>query len=115
MQAMIPLFFADAALWISVPLVESPFTLPSLPITWVAVAWLGLIGSCVAYLLYFYLVHNVGPTSATQVTYTFPVIGVILGVVFLNEKIDLYLALGAALVIVSLLVVNRKPKQKVEA
>jgi drug/metabolite transporter (DMT)-like permease len=73
----------------------------------VAAVWLGLIGSFVAYLLYFHLVHNIGPTRAAMVTYTFPVSGLLLGAVFLGEQITLNLVAGSALVIVSLLIVNR--------
>jgi drug/metabolite transporter (DMT)-like permease len=107
-NALVPLFSADAFIWASALLVESPIRLPSLPLTWVALLWLGLIGSCAAYLFYYYLIHSVGPTRATMVTYTFPVVGVALGVLFLNEKLDQYLIVGALLIIGSLLVVNKK-------
>jgi len=106
-QALVPLVAADTLIWGITPIVESPLALPVLPITWVAIVWLGVIGSCIAYLLYFYLLHSVGPTRATMVTYTFPLVGVTLGVGFLNERLDLSLILGAALVIASLLIVNR--------
>lgn len=105
-QAFVPLLVADAVMWALVPLLESPLVLPSLPITWVAVIWLGLIGSCIAYLLYFYLLHSIGPTRTTMVTYTFPVLGVALGVIFLGETLDLNLVLGAALVVGSIWIVN---------
>ena len=42
-----------------------------------------------------------------MVTYTFPVVGVALGVIFLNETLDINLLLGAALVVVSIVIVNR--------
>lgn len=107
LQALIPLLSADAAMWLVTPVVEAPLRLPASALTWISLLWLGLIGSCVAYLLYFYLLHAVGPTRATMVTYTFPVIGVVLGVLFLGERLDLYLVLGAIMVVASLLVVNR--------
>ena len=106
-RALIPLISADIFLWGIAPIVESPFVFPNLPLTWVAIVWLGIIGSCVAYLLYFYLLHSVGPTRTSMVTYAFPLVGVTLGVGFLNERLDFSLILGAALVIVSLLIVNR--------
>jgi drug/metabolite transporter (DMT)-like permease len=106
-QAFVPLLVADAVMWALVPLVESPVVYPSLPITWLAIAWLGLIGSCIAYLLYFYLLHAIGPTRTTMVTYTFPVVGVTLGVIFLNETLDINLLLGAVLVVGSIVIVNR--------
>ena len=81
--------------------------MPALQITWIALLWLGLIGSCIAYLLYYYLIHAVGPTRATMVTYTFPVVGVALGVLFLHEALDFNLIGGAVLIVGSLLIVNR--------
>lgn len=106
--ALIPLIGADLALWAVAPIVEAPFHLPSQPITWLAVVWLGLLGTCVAFLLYFYLLHSVGPTRTTLVTYVFPLVGVVLGVLFLQESLNWHLALGGALVVGSLLVVNTR-------
>jgi drug/metabolite transporter (DMT)-like permease len=107
-QAFVPLLGADALMWMLVPLIESPVALPDLPLTWMAVIWLGLVGSCIAYLLYFYLLHAIGPTRTTMVTYTFPVLGVALGVFFLNETLDINLVLGAALVVGSIVIINRR-------
>lgn len=108
-RALIPLLSADVFIWTGALLTESPIHFPSLAITWGALLWLGIIGSCIAYLLYYYLLHSLGPTRISMVTYMFPVVGVILGVLLLNERLDLSLILGAALVLGSLLIVNRKP------
>jgi drug/metabolite transporter (DMT)-like permease len=107
-QALIPLLSAEAFITTGALLVESPIQFPTLPMTWIALIWLGLIGSCLAYLFYFYLLHSIGPTRATMVTYTFPVVGVALGVGFLGETLDVYLVTGAVLILASLLIVNRK-------
>lgn len=107
-QALVPLIGADALIWGMTPLLEGPLHLPRLPLTWVAVVWLGSLGVAVAYYLYFYLLHTVGPTRTILVTYVFPLIGVALGVFFLNERLDWHLALGAGLVVCSIAVVNRR-------
>lgn len=111
-HALVPLFSADGFIWTGALLIESPITLPVEPITWIALLWLGLIGSCSAYLLYFYLLHSIGPTRATMVTYMFPVVGVVLGVTFLGEVLDFSLVVGAILVLCSLWIVNRRPQEK---
>jgi drug/metabolite transporter (DMT)-like permease len=108
LRALIPLLSADAVIWTGALILEAPIRFPSLPITWAALIWLGIIGSCVAYLLYYYLLHSVGPTRISMVTYMFPVVGVALGVLFLDELLDIYLILGAALILGSLYIVNRK-------
>jgi drug/metabolite transporter (DMT)-like permease len=113
-QAFMVVLFADALLWIIAPITEAPFQLPSLPITWLALLWLGLLGSCVAYLLFFFLINTWGPTRASVVTYTFPVVGLILGVIFLNEAIDGRLIFGTALIVGGIGVVNI-PSRKSQA
>ena len=112
-QAFVPVLSATTLAWISASLLEG-VTVPTLPITWFALAWLGLLGSCVAYLLYFFLLHNVGPTRTTLVTYIFPVVGLVLGVTFLNEPVDLGLALGALLIIAGIAIVNIRPRRAAE-
>jgi drug/metabolite transporter (DMT)-like permease len=117
LQSTMVVLIADAVMWAAVPIVQqaapgldAPNKLPSLPITWFAIAWLGLLGSCVAYLLFFYLVNTWGPTRTTLVTYVFPVIGLILGILFLNETADWRLIAGSVMVVGGIGVVNFKPK-----
>lgn len=105
-QSFMVLLFADALMWVATPVAEGPLVLPTSPLAWFAVAWLGLLGSCVAYLLFFHLNNVWGPTRASLVTYTFPVIGLVLGVLFLGERPDWRLLAGSALVISGIVVVN---------
>lgn len=114
-QAFVPMAFADAIVWTAATQVGEPGRLPALPITWVALLWLGLLGSCVAYLLYYSLLHSVGATRAVMVTYIFPVVGVALGVLFLNELADWHLLVGGILVVASIAVVNWRPKAAIAA
>ena len=124
LQSTMILLVADALLWLTVPIVrrvapgiESPLhVIPVLPLTWFAIAWLGLLGSCLAYLLFFYLINSWGPTRASLVTYVFPVIGLVLGIIFLKEVVDWQLVVGPLLVVAGIVVVNfiRRP-QPVEA
>lgn len=107
-QAMVPLVSANAFMWASTVYVESPLVFPVQTDTWIALLWLGVVGSCIAYLLYYYLIHSVGPTRATMVTYVFPVVGVTLGVFLLEETLDVSLVVGSLLVLLSLYLVNRR-------
>lgn len=80
----------------------------SLP--WATIAsilWLGLLGSCLAYLLYFTVLQNWGATRTTLVTYLLPVVGVAAGVIFLNEALDWRLLVGGILILSGVGVVNR--------
>lgn len=103
-----PLVSATFVMWVIAPVLESPFKIPQLPVTWIAILWLGVLGSGLALILFYYLLHEIGPTRSGMVTYIFPLGGVILGVVFLDEHLSWQLALGALLIISSIIVVNWK-------
>jgi drug/metabolite transporter (DMT)-like permease len=107
-----PLVSASLFMWIAAPLLESPLHIPRLPLTWVALLWLGVLGSGVALILWYYLLHEIGPTRTTMVTYIFPLGGVVLGVIFLDETLSWQLVVGALLIVASLLVVNLQPAPK---
>jgi len=109
-----PLVSATLIMWIVAPVLESPFSIPQLSLTWVAVLWLGVLGSGLALILWYYLLHEIGPTRTGMVTYIFPLGGVILGVIFLDEQLSWQLAIGALLIISSILVVNWQSKKRVK-
>jgi len=112
-QSTMILVVASGVMWVTAPMVERPFTLPQLPVTWLALAWLGLLGLCIAYLLFFYLNNVWGPTRASLVTYVFPVVGLILGIIFLHEEVDWRLLVGSGLIVASIVIVNLKLRAKV--
>jgi drug/metabolite transporter (DMT)-like permease len=103
-----PLVSATLIMWLVAPTLETPFKIPQVPLTWIAVLWLGVLGSGLALILWYYLLHEIGPTRTGMVTYIFPLGGVILGVVFLNEQLSWQLAVGALLIILGIVVVNWK-------
>ncbi len=105
-QATMVVLIADAVTWMVAPVMDHPLLFPHRGLTWFALAWLGLLGSCAAYMLYFYLINAWGPTRASLVTYVFPVIGLVLGIVFLHEAADWHLLVGSALVVGGIVVVN---------
>ncbi|MEK6750727.1 MAG: DMT family transporter [Chloroflexota bacterium] len=97
-------------MWVLGPIAEKPFEFPTLSITWISALWLGILGSGLAMIMLYYLIHEIGPTRTSLVTYLFPIGGVILGVLFLDEQLSWQLLAGSALIIASLFVVNLKPK-----
>jgi drug/metabolite transporter (DMT)-like permease len=104
-----PLVSASLMMWLATFLVEKPVKLPQLPLTWLALLWLGILGSGFAFVLSYYLIHEIGPTRTSLVTYLFPLGGVILGVAFLHEALTWQLVTGAILIIASLAVANWQP------
>ncbi len=76
------------------------------------VAGLGLMGTGIAYLLYYLLIARLGAVKASTVTYLPPVVALLIGVVFAGERIELRDYIAAALVLggVFLLNRNREPR-----
>jgi drug/metabolite transporter (DMT)-like permease len=106
MRSAGPLVSATFLMWLATFLVESPVQVPGLALTWIALLFLGILGSGVAFIMLYYLIHEIGPTRTSMVTYLFPLGGVILGVVFLEEQLSWQLVVGALLIVLSLGVAN---------
>ena len=66
---------------------------------WLAVLALGVLCTGVAYILYFWLIENVGPARALTVTFVLPVFAVIYGWIFLNETVSPWMLFCAAIII----------------
>ena len=106
-----PLLSSTVAMWIAALIFESPVQIPALPVTWIALVWLGVFGSGIAFIMMYYLIHEIGPTRTTMVTYLFPLGGVTLGAIFLDEKLTWQIIVGAVLIIASLAVANWRIKE----
>jgi drug/metabolite transporter (DMT)-like permease len=87
--------------------IEAPFTLPRLPLSWIALSWLGFLGTATGTLIYYSLLHSVGPTRTMMVTFMFPLVGVLLGVIFLGEQVVWQQILGGSLIISGIVIVNQ--------
>jgi drug/metabolite transporter (DMT)-like permease len=81
---------------------------PSLAVV-LSVLGLALLCTAVAYLLYFYLIANVGPTKALTVTFLVPVFGLLFGVFLLNEPFGLGTFVGFVIILVSVALVTGLP------
>jgi drug/metabolite transporter (DMT)-like permease len=112
MRSAGPLLPATIVMWLAMFLVESPVKVPQLGITWIALLFLGVLGSGFAFVLSYYLLHEIGPTRTSMVTYLFPLGGVILGVAFLDEQLSWQLVVGAVLIVLSLVVANMQPQKQ---
>jgi drug/metabolite transporter (DMT)-like permease len=76
-----------------------------------SVAASGVVAMALAYLGYFVLIDRAGPSFAALYAYLVPPLGVLVGVVFLGEKLTLEHLGGLALVLCGLwMIAGRKPK-----
>jgi drug/metabolite transporter (DMT)-like permease len=80
--------------------------IPPTPAAWFAVAWLGALGSGVAYILFFAIMRAWGVTRTMLVTYALPVVGISLGVLLLDEQLHPAEIAGTALVLTGLVLAN---------
>lgn len=69
---------------------------------------LSLVGTAFAYLLYYWLIENVGATQTSLVTYISPVAAVILGALILGESLNWTSLGGLAAIIAGVALVTRK-------
>lgn len=95
-------------------LVPALATLPPVPLPGGAPSWavalcllgLAVLSTAVAYLLYFRLLTNVGPTSTLTVTFLVPVFGLLFGVGLLGEPFGFGTLAGLAIILLSVALVT---------
>jgi drug/metabolite transporter (DMT)-like permease len=75
-----------------------PGALPS-PAAWAAAIALGVACTGFAYILYFRLIANVGPTRALAVTFLIPPFGMLWGALFLHEPVTAGVLAGCAVIL----------------
>lgn len=66
---------------------------------WLAVTALAALCTALAYVLYFRIIERAGPQRALTVTFLVPVFGVAYGALFLGERLDEHVLLGAAVIL----------------
>ncbi len=101
---------AAALLFITVAMFAtgSPVTIPLQQSTWIALLWMGIVVSFIAALQWFTLIYEIGPSRASMMIYMFPLVGVLLGIIFLGEKLHWQTVLGGLLILSGVYIVNAK-------
>jgi drug/metabolite transporter (DMT)-like permease len=90
---------------------EGTSGLPTTTEGWLALLWLGLLGSGFAFLIFFRLLGRWDATRTSLVAYLIPVFGLLLGATVLNERVDAGLLVGTALIVGGIALVNlRRPR-----
>jgi len=75
---------------------------------WVLVIGLGLIGTGIAYVLYYYIIEKLGAVKASALTYVPPVVALFLGAVLLGEDIAVIDILATILIFAGVVFINKK-------
>src|SRR5215468_6663941 len=81
-----------------------------------AVGYLVVCGSWIGYTAYIWLLEHVPTSKVSTYAYVNPVVAVFLGWLILNEKVDRFILMGSAIVVLSvILVTSAKVKEKTVA
>jgi drug/metabolite transporter (DMT)-like permease len=67
---------------------------------------LGFFNTLLAYTMFYSIVQALGAARTAMVTYIIPVVGLVLGWLFLNERVDIRLIVGALLILGGIGIVN---------
>lgn len=100
-----------ALVYLPLGIAQRPASLPSLQAMG-AVAILGVVCTGLAFIVYFALIHEVGPNRATVITYVNPAVAVALGVSVLGEPFTASIAAGFALIAVGSFVGTRRSRTR---
>ena len=79
---------------------------------WLALAYLIVAGSIVAYTAYVWLIHYESPTKVGTYAYVNPVVAVVIGYFFGGEPLGPRTILGTLFVLVSVVVITIAPMKK---
>ena len=102
---------------VGIPLEGNPFNLRWTPMALVALFYLAIVGSVIAFVLYYWLVLNIDVTKSMLIALVTPVVAVILGMIVLDEEIGWRTLIGGAMIMtgISFIVVRRAKKKPDEA
>lgn len=101
-----------ATVWLVIP---AAVTLPSVTVSIEAIAsllGLALLSTAFAYVVFFWLIGEIGPVKTFTVTYVIPIFGVLWGAMFLNEHPTTGVLVGLGCILASLLLVNNVSLRK---
>jgi len=105
------MLFGLVPLWmVGIPLEGSPFRFHWTKVAVVALFYLAIVGSVIAFLLYYWLVHHMDVTKTMLIALVTPVVAVTLGMLVLKEELNWRTLAGGAMIVsgIGLIVWRRK-------
>jgi drug/metabolite transporter (DMT)-like permease len=94
-------------LLIGIPLEGNPFHYHWTRMAVVSLFYLAIVGSVVAFLLYYWLIHNMDVTKTMMISLVTPVVAVMLGMLVLNEKLDWRTIAGGVMIMSGIALARR--------
>ena len=115
--AAVQMFFGLIPLLIVGILFEgSPLTFHWTSMAVLAMLYLAIVGSVIAFLLYYWLVHNMDVTKSMLIALVTPVVAVILGMIVLHEELNWRTIAGGAMIMLGIgfIVVKKRKRETAE-
>ena len=81
--------------------------------SWWAISYLVIIGSVLTFIAYIYALQNLPTALASIYAYINPIVAVLLGALLLGEKLTVFIAIGGAITIAGVYLVNNSLKKKI--
>jgi drug/metabolite transporter (DMT)-like permease len=102
---------------VGIPLEGNPFRFHWTRMAVIALLYLAIVGSVIAFMLYYWLVQNMDVTKSMLIALVTPVVAVILGMIVLNEEFGWRTLAGGAMIIsgIALIVVRANRYQSVQS
>jgi drug/metabolite transporter (DMT)-like permease len=96
-------------LLVGIPLEGNPFKFHWTPIAIISLFYLAIVGTVVAFLLYYWLIHNMDVTKTMLIALVTPVTAVVLGMLVLKEELHWRTLVGGVMIMsgIGLIVVRR--------
>lgn len=98
-----------AVIYLVPMLLSLPATAPPAEAVW-SVVGLGLVCTALAFVLFYDLIAEIGPSRATVITYLNPVVALILGIAILGEQPTIGMLVGFPLVLLGSVLATRGPR-----
>jgi drug/metabolite transporter (DMT)-like permease len=96
-----------------IAILQWPHSVPSAGVLG-SVAVLTVICTVLGFLIFFALVGEIGPVRATVITYINPAVAAVLGIIVLNERFTVGMAVGFVLVLIGSALSTRKRRRDVK-
>jgi drug/metabolite transporter (DMT)-like permease len=94
-------------LLIGIPLEGNPFRYHWTPLALLSLLYLAVVGSVIAFMLYYWLVHHMDVTKTMLISLVTPVVAVVLGMVVLGEDLSWRTVAGGIMIMVGVRFVTR--------
>jgi len=95
---------------LTVTLAFQPSPLPNpVPTLWISVVWLGILGTAVAYSIWFYLLGRTRAATLSAYLFLVPVVALAASAVIFRERLSVVQLVGVALVLASIYGIARAP------